>query len=217
MKKLLVLLALGAVLFVPVSNSFAYPVVVGEYIYITDAGGTTTGGPFTVWDWYSDTKLFDTFCVETSEQITLNKSASYAYKVANISNIALYGSVGSAGDPLSFDTAYLYKTWISGGLFSPKYDDPKLNDLQRAIWYIEQEVGGVNNYLVGVAANKWSDIGDVRVMNLEKWAFSAKGSPNWTYVQRAQDLLTVPEPATLLLLGFGLIGLTMVGGRRFIK
>jgi len=43
MKKLLVLLALGAVLFVPVSNSFAFPVAVGQYVYVTDAGGTTSG------------------------------------------------------------------------------------------------------------------------------------------------------------------------------
>jgi hypothetical protein len=91
-----------------------------------------------------------------------------------------------------------------------------VDDLQKAIWFIESENLGDNNSLVTAATNAgWSDIGLVRVLNMEKWT-RAVGS-DWTFAEVAQDVIVTPEPGTMLLLGFGLVGLTMVGGRRFFK
>jgi hypothetical protein len=52
-----------------------------------------------------------------------------------------------------------------------------------------------------VATKKWDGIGNVRVINL----IDANG--NW----RQDQLVMVPEPGTILLLGTGLLGLGGIG------
>jgi hypothetical protein len=58
-----------------------------------------------------------------------------------------------------------------------------------------------NQYYVSLASQAgWTDIGDVRVLNLERYVV-VNGVGQWI---EAQDQLTlVPEPGTLLLLSIG--------------
>lgn len=167
---------------------------------------------------------FQTFCVESSEFFNTNTS----YDVL-ISNKAIYGSVGPAGDPISKGTAWLYYNFAKGTLPSYEYTlgSGRVLDagqLQAAFWYLEQETRPsnwtdhgdwwnptTNKYLV-MSAGQFGGISDamldydgsaVAVMNL--YALGHAGDCNY----RKQDqLVLVPAPGALLLggIGAGLVG-----------
>jgi hypothetical protein len=122
-------------------------------------------------------------------------------------------------DPFS---AYLYHQAVSDA-----YGDDQLDDVQYAIWYIEGEIGyddlpgidtnpdtpkgfyAAQNTLF--ASSGWTGLENVRVLNIVDLSGRA-----------SQDVLVessfpTPEPATMLLLGAGLIGLGGLGRRKLFK
>ena len=208
------------------TTAHAYPVSIGQEIKFENGPGNTNGGEFRVYD-YSDSnstiELFRSFCLETNEYI----SYGTRFIVKDISTEARSGgSGGPSPDPLDARTAYLYHNFYWRTLDKYAYDSISTGEfadrnasadaLQMAIWHFEQEVGfgGVDNFYTRLAQNKvssgeWSGLGDVRVINL----VDASGN-------KKQDQLTVapvPEPATMLLLGTGLIGLAGMGRKKFRK
>jgi hypothetical protein len=145
---------------------------------------------------------FQTFCMEYDEH----------FRPGNIFTVVINtGAVGggtpSGFDPLDPRTAYLYTLFRTGTLGAYNYGSSRedtARDLQRAIWFIEDENGGENNAFVALAnaavapGGEWygRGIGDVRVMNL----YNENGT-------RAQDQLTlIPAPGALALLGLAGLG-----------
>ena len=200
----LISLALG-------TNAFA--LYVGQEIKFQYGLGTsvTGGGEFTVTDANNGAFLLRTFCMETNEHV----NDSHTFIVGGISDSAtLGGSGGPNPDPLDPLTAYLFweftqgtLTDIDGNLYTGTKTDQV--DLQRAIWYFEEENGGENNRFAEKADSVgWTDIGSVRVINLE----TLNGA-------NAQDQLVVamPEPATMLLSSLGLLGMGFYLRRKYIK
>lgn len=161
-------------------------------------------------------KVFDTFCVEVTENLA--SGANYNFNVNT-------GSVQGGASPLSpqplvAQTAFLYSTFRTGGMASIALggtwsgtDDDNVNALQDAIWFFQNQLGVAdvhdNNlvtlsaqaaHLVGVANNavntgSWVGIGNVRILNLGS-------GPNYAN----QDVLAlVPLPQ-----GVGLAGAAML-------
>lgn len=178
-------------------NQGLYQVGEGGEFEITPSGNVGSTGLF------SDVSptTFQTFCLEGNEGIRFG----HTYH-AVINTMAVNGGSGGGNpDPLDARTAYLYWHFRNGTLAGYDYGAGRQSSalaLQQAMWYIEDEAGGVNNAFVALAkgavnSGAWSGLGNVRVLNLTD---TTDGSI-------AQDILTVvPAPAALILGALGLLG-----------
>jgi hypothetical protein len=167
----------------------------------------SNGGPFRM-DLPGTTLDFITFCLERDEYFTPGENLM----IGSISNEARRGGVNTdTGDPISGTTAFLYTMFRQG---NAQFSNGKL--LQEAIWYLEQETttrSTAAGSLIALAQTQmlalgWglNHIGNVRVANIYRGT---------NYATHAQDMLTiasVPEPATLFVMGVGLLIATW--GRR---
>lgn len=205
----------------------------GEKIKVTSTnfwGQGTGGGPFEVEPAGTWSNLpeglglhgaaagrFLTLCIETNE--TLGDNGEYFIQFSNEARAG--GSGGPSPDPLDDRTRYLYTHFIRGTIGSQiavwagngglggtfTYGEAASGAaLQSAVWYIEDEGPGSNNFLAQLAA--WaianplladhSGMNKVKVMNL--W-------DNADFTGNRQDLLVmIPLPAPVWMAGVGLVG-----------
>ena len=169
---------------------------------------------------------FQTFCLEGGEYVYSGQSLEIEVSTTFIDETtgelltgtgshAILGSK-AYGDNLDARTAYLYTKFATGTLTGYDYTlagrATSAYDLQRAIWYIEGEANGANNYFVELAVKAISDggewvgmgIGNVRVLNT--WVPGGHvGDLNYA---RQDMLYLVPVPTAVIL---GLLGLGVAG------
>lgn len=153
---------------------------------------------------------FETFCMERNETIRMGRTYFVDFSTAAKSG----GAGGPNPDPLDARTAYLYTQFIRGDLLGYDYAGgagraSSANALQNTIWYLEQEITDLGlglsaseqslaaQFLAAANNSGWTNIGNVRVMNVFA---NADGTGNH------QDQLTmVPAPAAAVLGLFGLL------------
>jgi hypothetical protein len=200
---------------------FADSIQEGDTIKLTQIPGLTwSGGPFQVNKKNGDgtySYQFITFCVSTSQYFT----PGTPYTVTKITDTNPYDS-----KKLQWQTACLYSHFLAGDLaslvkaagysgdLSFALNANNLNsfkELQRAIWFLQGQ--GFSQYgtcdalcqaLIAFAnsevdSGRWNGLGDIRMMIL---AGSAQ-----------PQLVQVPEPNMVLLLGVGLVGIVAVRRR----
>lgn len=213
MKKSVVFLLVGFVFVISTLPAAAYEfgISVGDRISFTSYDTSTGGGEFN-WTSQDDGYSFQSFCVETHEFVSPNKW----YYVGEISD-----SASSTTNPLSDQTAWLYWNFANGTL--PGYNGVNnQTELQKLIWSIETSQNYTYTNLMTdwdnlYAASTWTNNGRVRVANLYKDFDSSTG----IYSGSAQDALIkathTPEPTTMILFGFGLIGFAALGRKTMKK
>jgi len=208
MKLRMAFLTVVCLLVVSISTAGALP----TYTISTTPGRIGNGGPFEI---VGNGMDFLTFCVETKEYINL--PGTYW---GSVDPVVIYGSSSSNihTDPIATETGKLYNYFLD----HPSLSNNDKHLIQIAIWTYQNQP----DYTSPPVGNDFYDDASTypmtrHIMALNLWTSDVGDGPYTNYLNstdfgyRAQSqLIAVPEPGILILLGIGLSSVGLLA-RRF--
>lgn len=206
---------LGIFITVPLAN--AGTVVPGDWITFNTIAGSGAGGAFQV-NYSSGPSAFApflTFCIEENEALGFDSIQYYVY---DVSNVADYGgnSPSPHPDPISVQTDYLFYMFATGQITGWSGSADQQFALSQVFWFLEQEIGALDAsntletdyYNLAFSADITKTYG-TQVINISLSSTDPTSA-------RAQSVLynSIPEPASLLLLGMGLCSIGIIARKK---
>jgi hypothetical protein len=188
-------------------------------IYVTETAGHfyDTGGEFTATPngelaaALGSGAPFYTFCLERTEYISMGSTYDVGLNTGAVGG-GVGGQTQTDFDPLDPRTAYLYSNFVAGTLTGYDYNvgtdrEQSARALQNVIWYLEGETATIsttgleNTFYMDAQNSDWTDLGNVRVMNLYEVGYA--GDPQHAHQDLLTTVATVPAPGALILVGLG--------------
>jgi len=202
-------------IFLIAQSSWALPIVAGDKVYMNTSPNTNFQYVVTNAQSRGTWSSYYSFCLESQVRFY----PTWTYTVQSVANYATGGGGGAVNgkDYVSTQSKWLYASYMSN-VFGQS--SGLKNQLQRAIWALEGEVGGSwsdwnyfnSNYKsygydTGYDTTGW----DIKAINVvDYWGRDAQS-------QLVGQYNPVPEPATMVLFGIGLLGIAGMGRKRTKK
>ena len=215
MKKLIKIGLLFGLLLLFAGNAWALPIA-------GDLATMTPGDRYTL---TTNGVSYNTFCVEKYNYFSYNGT----YKIDSVEDYATGGGVDNDNDGypnrdyISQQSLWLYASFYDG-LFGSK-DEVVEEMVQQAIWFMEDEIDVADNWLALLGIRNILNAAQDGVIDnydftVTGWDIKVANLVNLDGSGDRQSQLVgapVPEPATMVLFGIGLLGLAGIGRKRTQK